>query len=304
METESRFTIIRTEQPSAPAWKRLRQFAAAWNRQHAHRFTESMELFLDVTFEDDRNLEYREFLTAIERLQADAGIQFHVVRQRIYDANDYASADFVEINGVGLDEQPGSKLVLNADEVLTPEPCPQCGGSTVFDHVQSGPLVIDEAQLDQLTSGGTPAPQGGWDFVEVESGLKLVSGRFAAVLTNLAVAGYSLEPVMAVGGGPSARAWLLRARQAILVPCAEHTRPIDGDFCPSCGTAHCDVEDEDFVRADVVGQDQLFARRQNHASILYVSGRVYRGLIDAGLQQVRPSRLFRICRHEGARGKT
>jgi hypothetical protein len=302
MEIESRFTFIRNEQPRPSAWKQLQQFAATWNRQHVHRFTDRMGFVLDIKFKDDRDPEYAEFMTAIERLRGDAGIQFHVLRQRIYDAVDYAGADFVEIYGVALDEQPGSKLVLNADEVLNPESCPQCGVHTVFDHFQSGPLVIDEAQLDLPAFDGAPAPHGGWDFIEVESGLKLVSGRFAAVLADLDVAGYSLEPVMSESGGPSARAWLLRARHAILVPCAEHTRPIDGDFCPTCGAAHCDVEDEDFVRADVVGHDEIFARHRFRASILYASGRVYRALIDAGIQQVSPSRLFRVCHHASPSG--
>jgi hypothetical protein len=299
MKIETRITLIRTEQPAEEVWTRLQQFARDWNRSHAHPFTESMGIFLDLTFEDSSYPEYLEISEALKKLQADLRIQVHIVRQRIYDEDDYATADFVEINGAALDETPGNQLTLNARDVLTPQPCPRCGYGDVFSQVQTGPFAINETELDHLGADGAPPPREGWDFLEVEGGHKLVSTRFSALLSEHSVQGYTLEPVLAGrDGAASKRISQLRARRAIVSPCPEHTRAIDGYFCPECGAAHCEVEDEDWVRSDWIGQDEVFARHRHRGAIFYVSGRVYRLLVEAGLQQIKPGRIFRICHHD------
>jgi hypothetical protein len=298
MKIEVRITLIRTEQPSETVWNRLKRWASDWNENHLHSFEESMGIFLDLTIEDSRHPEYREISAALQTLRDDLQIQVHIVPHRIYDANDYATADFVEINGAAPAETSGP-FTLNAREVLTPQPCPECGYFDAFSQMQTGPFAIDVTQLDQPAADAALPPPEGWDFVEVGAGHKVVSGRFSALLANHRVQGYTLEPVLAgQDGTASTRVSQLRARHAIVCPCPEHTRPIDGYFCPVCGAAHCDVDDEDWVRSDWVGEDEIFARHRNRGAIFYVSGRVYRLLVDAGLQQIKPGRIFRICHHD------
>lgn len=298
MRKEVRITLIRTDQRNEAVWIRLLRFAREWNRHHIHRFTESMGLFLDLTLEDSRHSEHDEILRALKTLDPDDNIQVHVVPRRIYDANDYATADFVEINGVALDETSAGKLTLNAREVLSPEPCPECGYYDAFSQVQSGPFVIDESKLDRAAADGRLPPPDGWDFVEVGAGHKVISSRFAALLSQNRVQGHTVEPVLTGRAGvPSTRISQLLARRAIVCPCPEHTRTVGGGFCQTCGAADCEVVDEDWVRSDWLGQDEIFARHRNRAAVFYVSGRVYRLLVDAGLEQIKPGRIFRICDH-------
>lgn len=297
MRVATRVTILETDQPNRSAWRELRRFVEQWNAGHDHRFCGAGP-FLDLTFDDSAHPEHDELVAQLARLSARHETNVHVVRERIYEARDYDEAAFVEIWGVGLDDDGTSRLVRNAGRVLRSAPCPQCGACSVFDQTQTGPFVVDEACIEHPAVDGTPAPAGGWDFIEVHGGRKLVSVAFADVLRRANATGYRLEPVLSHRDcAASTRLFQLTACQAVLVPCPEHTRAIDGEFCATCAVARCDVDDEDSVRADAVHGVDLFARHRNLATILYASGRLYRALTAAGLGYVRASRIFRVCHH-------
>lgn len=297
MKLETSILVIPIE-PSEKAWQGLRRFADRWNETHVHPAINSGPMMLNLRFPESSHPERREAADALQRLQETVPSQIIESQQRIYDATDYATADFVEISGASLDETPANRLVLNADRILTVEPCPQCGYCDAFDVVQKGSFRIDETQFERLTADGSRPPAGGWDFIEIAGGSKLVSSRFVSVVRDNRIQGYTLVPVL-VGGGnqPSQRLWQLRANRAIVCPCPEHTRAIDGYFCPTCGAAHCDVEDEDWVRSDSVGPDEIFSRHRQHTAIIYVSGRLLQALVKAGLQQIKFGRIFRLCVH-------
>jgi hypothetical protein len=278
--------MIMPMQPDEHSWNYLQQFAFNWNLSHRHTFSECAGLMLELRFSDSAHPEHCELLVLLEQIKSEFPFQIHLSHRRIYDVSDYEFADFIEINGVVLDDDQGHPLVVNALQVLTPSACPQCGYIDAFDQIQSGPLIINESMLPTNL-----------DFVDISAGLKVVSSNFAAILVTHGVEGFTLEPVLDSAGLTSKRYWQLRAQRSILVPCPEHTPAIDGAFCPTCGAAHCTVESEDWVREDEIRNHEIFSRHRMLGAIFYVSGRVYHHLVAAGLQQIKPSRIFRKCRH-------
>jgi hypothetical protein len=307
VKIRTEISLLPEQPPSKTAWNQVCRFVAAWNERHVHRFQDVMGCFFTAVIPDKTVPALAELQHAVEALQAKHRFKVSTLESRVYDAADYAAADFVDILGVGLDHGGGRKLVLNQRQVLRASaPCPGCGSLDPFSQTQSGPFLIDEAVLDRPLPDGEPAPAGGWDLVNAPAGHKLVSARLVDVLEKGGVKGYTLEPVLASKQGrtraePSRRMWQLLAKRALVAPCSEHTRMREGYHCPSCGTALGDVDGDTFVSDESLGGDDIFAAHQNRAAVLNVRGRVYQLLTAAHLGRIIPNQVLRLCHHGSIR---
>lgn len=301
MRHQTDILLVRNAQPDERRWDELRRFARAWNAAHAHRFEDVMGILLKIQFPDNTVAEFAELSRRLAALEAAQGIHVNSYTERVYEESDYGAGDFVKVFGVGLDGREGRPFVLNEAEVMRPgAPCVRCGWRDAFDCDQTGPFEIDEGLLEEPLEDGTPAPAGGWDFVHAPAGHKLVSRRLAGVLKENGVRGYALQRVVAGRGGrPSERVFQLSANRALVAPCPEHTRTVGGEFCPSCGAAYGKLEGDYYVSDAALGDDEIIACHRNLAAILYVSYRVYRLLVAAGLRQITARDVIKVCRHAG-----
>jgi hypothetical protein len=235
----------------------------------------------------------------LEALKRSHGAVYHLASRSLLEEDDYKTADFIEILGVGLGNAARPFLVNESTAFGTPIPCPKCGAQDAFSAPQREPFVIDETLLDQPNSSGAKAPRGGWDIVNLSNGQKLISQRFAGTLDEHDVVGYDLvEIIDGATRRPSKRMSQIAATRAILIPCPVHTVVEGGSFCPACGTGLGVLNGYFWIRDDWIGENEILSRHPNRSAMLYVSRELYNLAREAKLSGIHRNDVLRVCQHE------
>lgn len=298
--------LVFPEQPSESAWQVLERAAANWDRTHRYQFSQPMRMLLQLRLPDTALPEYRELVAKLEVLRSEVALRVEPSYRRVYDAQDYVAAPFVEIWGVDLDTLPERPFVLNREQALVaPVSCPSCHWNDAFNACQIAPFEIDESLLDQPLQGTEQKPAGGWDCVNLPNGHKLVSQRLISLLEEGDVRGYELLPVL-VGktGKKSTRMFQILARRTILVPCNQSEGV---SYCETCGAVLdlprdrpsnqlFSTPDPEFrIDEGQLQGDEILSRHSGRGAMLYISQRVYRMLLERPVIGIVPGEIIRVC---------
>ncbi len=233
------FMLLRHEQPSAEAWEALERLA------RSEEFEPVLDFMWQIALDSQPAAERLQ--ERLDELARTTGAVFHATSRDVPEPSDYERADFIELLGAELSTAP--PFLLNEDQVLVPGD----GAITVFDSIQTGPFVLDEARLDQPDADGNPPGPGGWDVILTAHGHKLVSQRLQDRLADRNVRGYELyEVIDARSGQPSQRMAQIVATKSVSEP----------------------------VARDAVGDAEVISLHPGRGALLYLSRRAFKAISD------------------------
>ena len=306
MKKAPTYAFARLEQASETAWNAVNEFAALWNRDHADKLVDSTGFLWLIRFADRADPAAIEFAEAVGKALERNDIKYNMSVETLFDANDYATLDFIEIMGIGLEEFPGRAFFLNLNNALGESvACPTCGWQDMFSVGQKAPFAIDESLLDEALPEGGDRPAGGWDCVNTPHGHLIVSHRIVDALKRDHVRGYEVLPVHAGNGGRvSRRMFQLRCARSVFVLRRKDGIDSDAEFCATCGVALArpltraavpDPTSGYCVAASDLQGDQLFSRNPGRGARVYVAQSVYRTLLDIHPNGLLPSDALALC---------
>lgn len=269
------------EQPDEQTWLHLDRIVEEWNAGPGKAIDTTVPFLRQITFSSHEHAA-RDLLFA--RLDRVDGAVLHVNEFEELDEADYAASDFVGIFGI----DPADEFVRNADSVLVPGgPCGVCGLQDSFDVVQSGPFEIDTACLH-----GAP------DVVNLPGGGLAVSRRILEDWRAQGFTGWREHDLIDVDTGEASATWCqLSADRAVLTPCPEHTIVDGAPYCQGCGRAFGELIGPFFVRLDLVGDVELFARHPSQRAMFYVGQGAFAAMRALDARGLNPRDQMQRCSH-------
>lgn len=249
-------------------YQKIKEYCENWNKKNTIKFK------ID-DFSCKAEFPYST-LSDVKEIISDAiikGWEVGVIMKHIYNIEDYKCADYIKMQGAGLNDKFYKEELNLSNESYHCSKCKEKNGYLIGYRKFEKPFIMDESFTRKPQNGEKQKPKLQWDIFDIsESGL-FISKRMADFFEKHNVTGYVLHDVINEKTNKiSENYFMLGSDTLIVTDCNEHTlrREATGS-CQACGSEiQSDLLSElHFRDIDVKGKD-IFIH-----GLLYTNGSTY-----------------------------